>query len=109
MSTEIGGSPCTLQHDESLVGFTDPGVDFLFTVSGSCYFGAQMGEFFNVLLVFSSNHELVINCSVLPQNLGLLCVDFETNSACCFAKTFSFLLGILVFTGYRYRQHYLIF
>ena len=26
----------------SLVGFTDPGVDFLVTVTGCCHFGAQL-------------------------------------------------------------------
>ena len=33
VDTEIGDSPYKLQHGESLVGSTDPGVDFLFTVA----------------------------------------------------------------------------
>ena len=93
MDTEIGGSPYRLQHGESFVGITDPGVDLLVTVAGCCYIGAQISEFFNVFKMFSINHDWVVHSSVLPQNLGLLCVDFETNSAGCFAKTFSFFVG----------------
>ena len=68
-----------------MAGFTYPAVDLLVTVTG-CHIDAKIGEF--------STHT-----SVPPQNLGHPCVDFETNSAGCFAKTFSFLLGILVHTG----------
>ena len=49
VNTEIADSPYRLQHGESLVSFTDPGVDFLVTVAGCCHFDAQIGEFFNVL------------------------------------------------------------
>ena len=99
MDTEIGGSPYRLQHSESLVGFTDPGVDFLVTVAGWCHIGDQIGEFFNVFMVFFINHDWVVHSSVLPQNLGLLCADNETNSVGCFAKTFSlvFFLRTWVF------------
>ena len=48
VDTEIGGSPYSLQHVKSLVGFTDPCVDFLVTVTGFCHFRAQIGEFFIV-------------------------------------------------------------
>ena len=93
MDTEIGCYPYRLQHGQSLVGFTDPGA-VLVTVIGCCHFSAQLGEFFQV---FSTNHDWVVHSSVLPQNFSLLCVDFENNSVGCFPKTFSFLLGILVF------------
>ena len=99
VNTEIGGSPYRLQHDHSLVGITDPGVDLLVTVVGSCQFGAQIGEIVNIFKVFFINHDWVFRSSNLPPKLGHLCVDFETKHAGWFAKTFSFLFGILMFTG----------
>ena len=96
VKTEIGESPNKLQHGESLFDITDPGAYFLVTVFGCCHFGAKTGEFFKV---FSINHDRVIHFSVFTQNFDLRCIDFATNSVGCFAKTFSFLLDILVFIG----------
>ena len=79
VDTEISGSVCRFLHGKSLVGFSDPGGHLLVTVATCCHFGAQIGEFFNVYM-FSINHDWVVHSSVLPQNLGLLCVDIETNS-----------------------------
>ena len=99
MDPENGCSPYKLQHDLSLVGFTDPGVDFMATVAGCFHVGAHIGEFFNDFLVFFINHDWFVHCSVLPQNEGFLCVDFETNSVGCISKSLSFLLGMLVSAG----------
>ena len=101
MNTEIDGSPYRLQHGESLVGFTDPGFDFLVTVAGCCHLGAKIGEFFNAFYVFSINHDRFIHSSVLPSNLGLLYVDLETNSVGCFAQTFSFCWASWCLLGRR--------
>ena len=98
MDTEIDGSPYRLQHGNFFVGFTDPDVDFLVTEPGCCHFVAQIGEFFYVFFI---NHDRFDRSSVLPQNMGFLCVDFETNSFGRFAKTFSFSLSIMVFTGWK--------
>ena len=46
MDTVIGGSPYRHQHDKSLVGITDPGVDFLVEFASYYHFDAQIGEFF---------------------------------------------------------------
>ena len=89
MDTQIVGSPYRLQHGESLVGFTDQGVDFLVTVAGCCLLGAKIGEFFNILQVFFINHDWVAYSSDLHQNLSRHCVDLRTNSVGCFVKTFS--------------------
>ena len=99
VDTEIGSSTYRLLHGESLVGITDSGVDFLVTVARCCHFGAQIGEFLYVFYVFSINKNWVVHSSVLPQNLGFLCIDSETNSVGCFAKTFNYLLGVLEFAG----------
>ena len=99
MDTEIGASLYWLQHGECLVGFTDPGVDLLAKVASCSYLGAQLGEFYNVFYVHSSNHDLAVHPSVLSHNLGLHCVGLETKSVGCFAKTFRFLLGILMLAG----------
>ena len=93
---KTGGSPYRFLHRKSLVGITDPGVDHLVTVTGCCHICAKIGEFFNIFKVFSINHDRVVHSSVLPHNLGLLGVDFETNIVGCFAKMFSFLFDILV-------------
>ena len=99
VDTEIGGSPYRSQQGESLFGFTDPGVDLLVTVAGCCHIADKIGEFFNAFKVFSTNHDWVVHSNVHTQNLGLLCVDLETNSVSCFAQTFRSLFGILLFTG----------
>ena len=80
MDSEIGGSPYSVQHGNSLVDFSGPSVDLLVTVAVCCHCGAQIGEVFSVSYVFSTNHDWVVHSSVLPHKLGLLCVDFETNS-----------------------------
>ena len=95
----IGGFPYRFQDRKSLFGFTDPVDDLLVTVTGCCHFGAKICEFFNVFYVFSTNHDWVVHSSVLPQNLGLLCVEFETNCVGSLAMTLNFLFGILVFAG----------
>ena len=53
MDTEIGGSQYRIQHGESMGGFTDPGADFLVTVTGCRHLGAQIDELFNASLKIS--------------------------------------------------------
>ena len=48
MDTVIGDTAYRFQRDENLVSFTDPVVDPLVTVAGSCHIAAKIGDLFNV-------------------------------------------------------------
>ena len=96
--TEIVGSNCRLLA-ACLVGNTDPGVEFLFTVAGCCNFRANILEFFNVIYVFSTYPDCVSHSCVFPQTLSLLRINHETDSFGPFSKMFCILLGIQVCNG----------
>ena len=51
--------------------------------------------------MFFANNDWVVHSSVLPQNFGLLRVDFETNSVGCFVRRSAFCRASICMLGRR--------